>query len=116
MHELSIIQNMISIVEDSISEKGPLEVKSIYIKVGEFSGVVPESLKFAFETVKEGTVLERSKMEMDIVPFRARCERCSTEFGMKDEFVFVCPSCASRQAKILSGRELFIESIHAEEI
>ncbi|MFH1415193.1 MAG: hydrogenase maturation nickel metallochaperone HypA [Elusimicrobiota bacterium] len=116
MHELSIIQNMIGIVEDSISERGPLEIKSICIKVGEFSGVAPESLKFAFETVKEGTVLEKSEMKLDVIPFRARCENCSAEFGMEDEFVFICPCCASRRAKILSGRELFIESIQAEEV
>lgn len=115
MHELSIVQNLMDVVLKSIQGRKPLRLTKINVRVGEFSGVVPESMQFAFDTVKSGTIFDSALLDIDRIPFCARCADCGFEFGMEDDFIFMCPSCGSRNADIISGKELYIQSIEAEE-
>ncbi|MFC2061348.1 hydrogenase maturation nickel metallochaperone HypA [Elusimicrobiota bacterium] len=115
MHELAIVQNMISEVEKSLCGMTVSSVIRVSIKVGEFSGVVPDSMQFAFEFAKEGTILENAALNIDQVAFKLRCRNCNKIFKMKDEFIYKCPHCDSTDAEVVSGKELFIESIEIEE-
>jgi hydrogenase nickel incorporation protein HypA/HybF len=115
MHELSVVQNMMDIVEKSIRDKKLLKLRKISVMVGEFSGIVPETLEFAFNSVKSGTIFDCAFLDIKKVPFQAKCSDCGFEFGMEGDFIFVCPGCGSRNAAIISGKELYIESIEAEE-
>jgi hydrogenase nickel incorporation protein HypA/HybF len=115
MHELSVARNMISAIERNLAGKPEMKIKKIFIKVGEFSGVVPDTLRFAFQAAKADTVLEDSFLDIETVPFRARCRTCEKEFTMGEQFCYMCPFCASRDVEIIAGKELFIDSLEAED-
>lgn len=113
MHELSIVASLFEILEEKAKEKKAKKILSVKLKVGALSGVVPEFLETAFNIYKEDTLAADSKLEIEEVPLRIRCQRCGTEI-VKDDFVFICEKCDSRELKTLCGTELLLEKIEME--
>jgi hydrogenase nickel incorporation protein HypA/HybF len=48
-----------------------------------------------------------------MVPVTARCRDCDKPFELK-EFDWACPVCGGNSMEIISGEELFVESIEVE--
>jgi hydrogenase nickel incorporation protein HypA/HybF len=113
MHELSIVASLFEILEEKAKEKKAKKILSVKLKVGALSGVVPEFLETAFEIYKKDTLAAESKLEIEKVPFKIRCQRCGAEM-VRDDFVFICEKCDSRELKTLSGTELLLEKIEME--
>jgi hydrogenase nickel incorporation protein HypA/HybF len=113
MHELSIVANLFEILEEKAKEKKAKKILSVKLKVGALSGVVPEFLETAFNIYKEDTIAAKSKLEIEKIPLKIRCQQCGTEM-VKDDFVFICEKCDSRELKTLSGTELLLEKIEVE--
>ncbi len=113
MHELSIVASLFEILEEKAKEQKAKKILSVKLKVGALSGVVPEFLKTAFDIYKKDTLAAESKLEIEKVPLRIRCQRCDTEI-VKDDFVFICEKCDSTELKTLSGTELLLEKIEME--
>jgi hydrogenase nickel incorporation protein HypA/HybF len=68
MHELSIAQSIVEIVQQHLpSDRIPV-VKSVQMKVGHQAGIVPDSLEFCFGAVTEGTVAQGARLEIENVP------------------------------------------------
>lgn len=113
MHELSIAQNIFEIIKQNVPHEELRNVRAITLKLGEFSGVVPDSLRFSFEAVTSSTQLQGSALEIEIIPFKLRCSDCheesANEFGMR-----LCKSCGSLNTEILSGTEMQINEIKLE--
>lgn len=65
MHEVSIIQNVIEIVIDKAIENKFIKVSKVSLKIGELSGVMPESLNFAFKSCIMDTMLEGSTLDRE---------------------------------------------------
>ena len=87
--------------------------KSVHLKIGRLSCVVPESLAFCFNVMLEGTELEGAKLIMDITPLIGCCNACGREFEIED-YVFACTVCHSPEIEIVSGRDLSIVEIEVE--
>jgi hydrogenase nickel incorporation protein HypA/HybF len=113
MHELSIAQSIIEIVDEEARKHGATQVKKIKLKIGEFSGVVREALEFSFDVVKSGTVAEKAELEIEIVKFKALCNGCGFILEDMNDFNLFCRVCGEPM-KIVSGREMNIEYIEIE--
>ena len=111
MHELGIAANIIEIAIDSIpADLNNMPVEKINLKLGKFSSVMAESLKFCFETLIPGTRLEGAELFIEEVPVTAKCKECNFQWVVPEP-VFVCKKCGSGLIDIISGRELDISSI-----
>jgi len=111
VHELGIAANIIEIAIDSIpADLNNMPVEKINLKLGKFSSVVPESLRFCFETLIPGTCLEGTELSIEEVPITAKCKECNFQWVVSEP-VFICKKCGSGLIDIISGRELDISSI-----
>ena len=113
MHELSIVASLFEILEEKAKEQKAKKIISVKLKVGALSGVVPEFLETAFDIYKKDTIASKSTLKIEEVPLKIRCQQCGTEI-VKDDFVFICEKCDSRELKTLSGTELLLEKIEME--
>lgn len=113
MHEMSIAQSLLNIILQESETHQVRRVVSVALKVGELSSVETESLRFCFELIAEGTIVEGAELRIERVPVTCRCEECDAEFSV-EHLLFICPSCGSRRVEVLSGRELNIQSLEAE--
>jgi len=110
MHELSLAKDIVEMVYQSVPAKEIKAVKFVVIKVGAFSGVVTDSLKFSYMAITSQTELEGSELEIIDIPFKLKCHNCnnvtSNEFGM-----MICDDCGSGNTELLSGNELEVQEV-----
>ena len=115
MHEVALVQALIEQVEQEIrraDQRG--RVLRLELHVGRLSGASPDALRFAFEVLAPGTLVEQA--ELAIVEPRAecRCRACGVNTPI-EELVVACPQCGSAAITIDGGRELLLQSIQLEE-
>jgi hydrogenase nickel incorporation protein HypA/HybF len=113
MHELGIAQNIIRLVEEAVRQHGAGRVMRVRLKIGDWSGVEPDSLSFCYEASVPGTRLAGSRLEIDRVPLRCRCPACGIEFE-PERFSRACTACGETRTELISGTELEIVDFEVE--
>jgi hydrogenase nickel incorporation protein HypA/HybF len=111
MHELGIAEAALRQVAAQAREAGATHVHRIVLRIGTLSGVDPDALRFAMEVVLPESPAAGATFEIEIVPARARCQSCASEFVPADGFLFECPHCHALGATILQGKELDLVSL-----
>ncbi len=122
MHEFSIAYSIKNIVYDNISQlenSEKIKVKSIKVKHGLLSQVVPDILLAAYESIiVDDPTLSGSKLELEVIPPLLECSACKKTFTSMDKnIIFMpCPHCNNVGShKLLEGKELIVDHIEAEE-
>jgi hydrogenase nickel incorporation protein HypA/HybF len=110
MHELSIAENIIEYATEFAKQHKAERVLKLELEIGQLSGVIKESLEFAFEETLKNTVLENATIIISETKGIARCNNCGTEFENPDWYT-PCPECTSVNSEIIKGKELLITSI-----
>lgn len=113
MHELAMVASICDVIEDKIKEYGIHRVKQVKIIVGELTGVEDYTMKACFETYIQSTPVEGAELVIERIPVKVRCRICGKEYETKIPFA-ECPVCSNRSMKIISGKELYIDSLEAE--
>ncbi|MDX2471178.1 MAG: hydrogenase maturation nickel metallochaperone HypA [SAR324 cluster bacterium] len=107
MHELSIIQSVIESLTKEVEHRGGGSISQVTLSIGKSSGVFVDSLEFAFEACKVGSVAQGATLIINEPPLKGYCPTCDEEFT-PPEVSLVCPKC-SGPANISGGQELLIE-------
>lgn len=110
MHELSIAQNIVEIVVDYVAKTKSKQVKEVCIDVGAVSGVVPETLEFAWEESIRNTIVQGATLKINYIEAKALCAKCQKEFILRDIYT-LCPFCNNIEFDIIIGKELSVKSI-----
>ena len=114
MHEMSIAQSIVEIVEEEMNRHHIQKLKKIFVKIGELVAVVPESLQFCYKVLTEEGPLKGTELVIENVPVKAFCQSCQKEFHSTTPF-FTCPYCGSPHTKVLQGQELQVYELEVEE-
>ncbi len=110
MHELSIAQNILEIVEGAVPVEQAAGVRTERVRVGRLSGVVADSLQFCFGAVVAGTRWSGADLAIESVPAVSECKDCSHRFAI-DDAAFLCPSCGGSSIALVSGTELQVVEV-----
>ena len=113
MHELAITKSVIDIVNTEAEKQGFTKVLEIKLRIGEYSGIVPECLRDFFPIAAAGSPAEGAKLICESVPAAVRCLDCGYE-GSADKKNHCCPVCGSSAILMVSGREFYVESLKVE--
>ncbi|MDQ6824796.1 MAG: hydrogenase maturation nickel metallochaperone HypA [Candidatus Eremiobacteraeota bacterium] len=106
MHEISIAVDLIESVSKQAEARGIDRVQAVRIRVGALTGVVKDSLLFAWDVATAGTLVEGAALKIDDVPLVVYCPVCRTERILKGIPTFECPECGTPTPEIRRGREL----------
>ncbi|MDP2366449.1 MAG: hydrogenase maturation nickel metallochaperone HypA [Ignavibacteria bacterium] len=115
MHELSIAQEIFSIVQQNVDEENLNSVKNVKVKIGKLSNILPDSLLFCFDAIKTNTKLQNVELKIDISPVIIECNDCLTKSEIEPPD-FSCPKCNGINIKMTGGDELFVEEIELNDI
>jgi hydrogenase nickel incorporation protein HypA/HybF len=110
MHELSIAQEVVSIVLKHLPTDTEPSVKAVKMRIGKMTNVLPDSLQFCFESLIAGTAMEGARLEIEHVPVGLHCEDCDAVMTI-DGFTFSCPACGGNNVLMVSGQELNVVEI-----
>lgn len=110
MHEMSLAEGILQLVEDKARHEQASQVRKIIIEIGQLACVAPDALKFCFESVSRGSMAEGSTLEIIDIAGRGRCPDCAREVEM-GELYDACPLCGGHPLQTVSGSEMRVRAI-----
>ncbi len=115
MHEASLILGMVPVIERHMKENDGNCVTRVITRIGKMSGVEVHTFEFAFDAIKRDYPwLRDAELTINEEPILYRCDNCGEEFEV-DNFEFpACPKCDSSALTLVSGEELFLESLEID--
>ena len=115
MHEVSIALGMVDELTRIARENNAKKITLIKLKIGKMSGIVTDSLKFAFDAIKlEHPFLLSAEILINEVPLVYQCNDCNNTFEAEDIYFPSCLNCESYNLKLISGEEQHIENVELE--
>jgi len=122
LHEFSAATQMVELVLAEAQRRNAKKVLEVKVVVGKLSFLNPEQLRFAYEILSEGTMLESSKLRIEEQDGAIECLKCGYRGGLPTEdnpyyhlgIPFLrCPKCKG-EARIIKGRDFTVKSIRIE--
>jgi hydrogenase nickel incorporation protein HypA/HybF len=111
MHELSIADELLHILFKNAEKAGISKIHKVNLRIGEYSGIFPDSLEFAFEILSQDRMTEGAKLNIESVPPRFSCQKCkSTVLPQNGR----CEKCGSEEIVLTGGNELEIISFEGD--
>jgi hydrogenase nickel incorporation protein HypA/HybF len=105
MHEMSLAEGILRIIEDQAAERGFQRVLRVRVEVGRLAGVEIEALRFSFDAVMNNSVAQAAVLEIIETPGRGWCLDCSTgvEIGALYD---ACPLCGGYRVQASGGMDM----------
>lgn len=103
MHELSLVQSLLTIIADNAKEHGFTKVNQVNLSCGRLSAVEPAALEFAFKTLTRSGICAAAKMELEILPLKVHCFDCNREFVSPGSDPTICPQCRGGKVSVADG-------------
>lgn len=113
MHEMSIAESLVELIEEERRAQGFSRVKQIRVKLGALGHVEPSALLFCFDAVSCGTVAEGARLELESVAGEGWCPRCRVSVAIEERYE-LCPRCGQSYVQMTAGDELRLTELEVE--
>ncbi len=110
MHEMSLAEGILQIVESAASANDARAVRAVWLELGALSHVELDALRFSFGAVTRGTVADGARLEVVTKPGRAWCMPCGDSVDLAG-LGEPCPRCGSYQLQVTQGEEMRVKEI-----
>ena len=110
MHEYSIVASLVDLCEKQAKKSNAKSIKNVTLQIGRLCGIEPHFMKNCFDFFKENTICHDAVLVMKMIDVKIYCKSCkSNSIVVKNNFF--CPSCNSKETKMIQGQEMVVESI-----
>ncbi len=113
MHELSLAEGILQIIEDAALRQSFSRVTEVRLEIGALSGVEIEALDFCLDVVLRGSVAEGARLVLEPVPGRGYCLACGETVTVHARYD-ACPGCGSYQVQATGGTEMRVKDLLVE--
>jgi hydrogenase nickel incorporation protein HypA/HybF len=110
MHEMSLCEGILQIMQDESKNQGFKQVKNLWLEIGRLSGVEVEALRFSFDVVTRNTIADGAGLNIIDLPGNAWCMQCAESVEVSKRFD-ECPKCGSYQLQVTGGDEMRIKEL-----
>jgi hydrogenase nickel incorporation protein HypA/HybF len=113
MHEMSLAEGILRIIEDQAAERGFDRVLRVRVEVGRLAGVEIEALRFSFDAVMNHSVAESAVLEIIETPGQGWCLDCSAsvEIGALYD---ACPLCGGYRVQATGGMDMRVLDLEVD--
>lgn len=118
MHETAIAGAILEKVTERLSNfSRQAEAGSVKVQVGTFRNVDPESLSFAFDSLKMlNPALTGCILNLEVIQAVALCADNEHEYAALPDNLYRCNICDSGMGRLIKGEELDITGITIIEV
>ena len=113
MHEISVMSEVFRIINENVKTNNLKSIDKIILKIGEFTCVEENALRFSFEAMGKETICEKAKLIIEKVKGSAYCHNCKENFYIS-YINKICPKCNKFSSNIITGYELLLDRIEGE--
>lgn len=110
MHEMSLAEGIVQLVEATARRERATGVKTIVLEIGRLSCVAPEALKFCFDSVSSGSMAQGSRLEIIDIEGQAHCPVCDKTVVISERYEG-CPLCGTYPLQLIAGTEMRVKEI-----
>lgn len=114
MHELGIANSVLEAVRAEATRHHGMRPRRVGLRLGDWCGVDPESLRFCFEALVAASDLDGLALHIERTHRRNHCPRCARDFPVTD-FQSACPDCGALDTQVVAGHELELAYVELEE-
>lgn len=108
MHEMSLCYAIASLVRGYAEGR---HVDVVRVQIGALRQVVPDSLSFSWELIREHEDMPDAELELDLVSAEVVCRSCDVQSEITSRWSLCCPQCQSFDVKVLRGDEFLVTSL-----
>jgi hydrogenase nickel incorporation protein HypA/HybF len=105
MHELSLAESILEIVEEYEVRYRFSHVNSIHLSYGRLSCIEPKALQFAFEVQSKGSKSQDAELIFDVLPAVIHCFTCNVDMEIQGAYDAQCPKCHGEEVILTGGTE-----------
>jgi len=113
MHELSLAENILRLIEDAAKQQQFTQVETVRLEIGQLACVEHESLRFFFGIVKKDTIAHEAKLEIIEITGQGICDQCH-QIIVVNSYYMACPHCGSYAVTITQGEEMRINALEVK--
>jgi hydrogenase nickel incorporation protein HypA/HybF len=114
MHEMSLTEGVIRVLEEQAAQHGFARVKTVWLEIGELSTVVPDAMEFCFGAVAAGNpITADARLEIVRVPGTAWCMDCAKNVHVTSR-IDLCPDCGGTMLTVTGGDQMRIKELEVE--
>lgn len=113
MHEMSLAENVLQIIEEAVQHQSFVRVKTVWLEIGQLACVEQESLRFCFDVVTRDSVAQYARLEIIDIPGLGWCKLCTHEVPLAT-LHDVCPQCGSYGLSVVRGDTLHVKELEVE--
>ncbi len=113
MHEMSLAEGVLQIIEDAAEEQSFRRVKTVWLEIGRLAGVEVEAMRFCFEAVTRDSVAQDAELQIIETPGRAWCMQCADTVEVQALYD-ACPRCGGYQLQVTGGNEMRVKELDVE--
>lgn len=112
MHELSLCQSAVEIIQRQAEQHDVKRVTAVWLEIGALSCVEESAVRFSFEIVCHGTVAQGCDLHIVYKPARPGAGIAAVvEIHQHDA---QCPLCHGERLRVDTGDSLIVKSIEVE--
>lgn len=113
MHEMSLCEGVLQILEDQARAQNYNKVKTVWLEIGALAGVETSAMLFSYDVVTKGSLAEGSELKIIPLPATAWCMQCAENVEIEQRYD-PCPRCNSYQLQTTGGDEMRIKELEVE--
>lgn len=113
MHEMSIAEGVLQLIEEAAQREGFQTVRTIWIEIGQLSGVEPEALAFCFDAVTRDSIAAGAALEIVHVPGTGQCFECGRETELQAVYD-ACRHCGAVPVQVTGGTEMRVKELEVD--
>ena len=113
MHEMSLAEGILQLIEDSARKEGFQRVSAVWLEIGELAGVEVEAMRFCFDAVVRDSIADGARLEIVAVPGSGWCMQCAETVPIA-ETLSPCPRCGEYGLRVTGGTEMRVRELEVE--
>ncbi len=113
MHEMSLAEGVLQLIEDAATQHHFSKVISVWLEIGQLSGVELEAMQFCFEAVTRDTIAQEARLSIVSLPGTGWCLACGVAVPMTQVFG-TCPHCLGHQLQVTGGTEMRLKELEVD--
>lgn len=113
MHEMSLADGVLQVIEESAKTNGFTRVKTVWLEIGALAGVEVEAMRFCFDAVVKDTLADGTRLEIIETAGQGWCLECGKTVAIQQRYD-ACPLCDGYQVEPTGGLELKVKELEVE--
>ena len=110
MHEMSLAEGVLQLIEDAARKQQFEKVTTVWLEIGQLSGVEVEAMSFCFDVVTRDSIADGARLEIIALPGTGWCMKCAMTVPMAEVFG-ECPQCGGHQMQVTGGTEMRVKEL-----